>query len=139
MDYGSNVTADVGSKTVSPRNESTTTEESAKTMCSESSGEPLSAINTGTSKNIAGDNLIVDCKIHKKKGCRTDNGDELIRAWKVGNVLILHDNGSLVSYTDAMTICTDARALNKISEISQAEFENLKKSPSRMLRSRSRK
>ena len=57
----------------------------------------------------------------------------------MGNVLILHGSGSLVSYTDAMTTYRDARALNKIPEISQAEFENLKKSPSRMLRSRSRK
>ena len=59
----------------------------------------------------------------------------------MSNVLILHGSvltGSLVSYTDAMTICRDARALNKISEIGQAEFENLKKSASRTLRSRSR-
>ena len=58
MDYGYNVTADVGANTISSRNESTTTsfiaatEESAKAMRSESSREPLSAINTGTSKNI---------------------------------------------------------------------------------------
>ena len=62
-----------------------------------------------------------------------------MRAWKLGNAMILHSNESIVSHTDVVTIRGDARAICKISEIKQSDYDTLKKLPSRQLRSKNRK
>ena len=52
--------------------------------------------NKGESRDDTSDSLVNDCKIYKKKGCRIINGKELLRAWKLGNVMILHSNESMI-------------------------------------------
>lgn len=56
------------------------------------------------------DQLLDNIKIYRKKDCRIEDCDGLLRAWKVGNALILHGNGSIVSYADAVSISGDFRA-----------------------------
>ena len=95
--------------------------------------------NKDQSRDDTSDSLVNDCKIYKKKGCRIVNGEELMRLWKLGNAMILHSNESMVSYTDAVTICGNARALCKISDVKQSGYDTLKKSLSCQLRSKNRR
>ena len=75
---------------------------------------------------------------YKKKGCCVESGEDMLRAWKLGNVLMLHRDGEMVNYKDAVNLCKDPSAFNILSELKQTEYESLRKSPARQLRSRNR-
>ena len=53
--------------------------------------------------------------------------------WKVENALMLHKDGTLVSYVGAVSVSKDANAVKLISEVKQSEY-NVKKSPNKQLR-----
>ena len=94
--------------------------------------------NNDTASSCTGDPIDKNLKIFKKKGCRIESGNDLLRAWKIGNALIFLGNGSMANYTDAVRICGESGIVDIISEVKQSDFDGLKKSPTRQLRARNR-